>query len=152
MPITQDPYFAGQGLDQSAKRRSPDANLSRPAWGCVFATNLIVPLIFGWTACFRAGVFGMFVGMLVVFGLGCYWSSRSRWVMRTVVYGGWVVASFQLFPFFHVIAGMMAISLARSPGAGDAEEPGFITSELGGFIATLGTAAILLTVSIPLDS
>ena len=145
MSIPDDPYFAGRVEDKAGPSKGErPASVKRPpvlAWTVVYIVNLFLPVFLGLSATREGGKFGMLLGVILYFTLGCYLCYVAREVVRTLVYGGWVVAVAQCFLFPHMIVGLFGVSSAGALGqAADLD----VTSEPGGFIATLVTGGILL--------
>jgi hypothetical protein len=149
MSITEDPYFAGPVADkaQFPDKLGPGQPPPILPWLVVYVVNLIVPLILAVSATNQSGKVGMGLGILLVFALGCRLCFVSRRAVLTVVYGGWVVAAAQLFPLLQICAGIAGIRVASalSGWSMHREEKG--DSVLGGFLATVVTGALLLTVA-----
>ncbi len=85
-------------------------------WTFVLALNLILPLLFGFSIAGKSGLFGMSIGIALVWLTGV-WACRWPKLMEVMSRGGIVVAGFQGFPFFHIAIGMFALWLvALVPG------------------------------------
>ncbi|AMV40131.1 hypothetical protein [Planctomyces sp. SH-PL62] len=136
-----DPDFEDPMADKIDKRTIGPSPLE--AWCAVFMTNLVVPLGFGMSTTNLSGKIGMLGGILVLFGLGWRTCSNLPGARSALIYGGWIVAAAQLFPIVHLTAGMMGVAAAR---AAQREFIPIITM-LGGFLATVVTGGILISLA-----
>ncbi len=110
-----------------------------------------MPLQFAWSITRQSGRAGMLAGILCYFGAGCLVALKSRRVLMTVVYGGWVVAASQAVPFLQMISGIFGVTAAGA--VGQSSKPGIegdLNGEAGGFIATVVTGGILLVAALVL--
>ena len=142
MRVPDDPYFAGH-IEKSIK--PPVEPPPVVAWRCVYVANLIFPLLMGWMATREGGGIGMFIGIVAVFALGHRLCFIARRAMLAVVYGGWVVALFQLAPILHIFAGIVGVWVAH--GFEDVTKRDQVNTVLGGFLATIVTGGILIVVA-----
>jgi hypothetical protein len=124
-------------------------------WLVSFAVNLIIPVLFGSEVVVEHGIWG---GAFAVAGTALLGIQACRWwpgFMRRINVGAVLVAISQLMPIVQLIAGLIAISIAEKVGLARAEEGQLVqqaNSELGGFVITLVTGAILLGVSLIVGS
>ena len=142
MAIHDDPYFSG-GIGEKPGRQvvGPPPVL---AWIGVYAANLILPIYYGMMMTRDGARVGMLIGIIVVFALGYHICFVSRKAMRTVVYGGWIVAVFQLLPFLQLVAGSIGASVAQVTVQATSGDFGQVNTVLGGFLATMATGGILI--------
>lgn len=124
-------------------------------WLVSFAVNLITPVLFGSDVVREQGIWGVLFGVICAALLGI---QACRWwpgLMRRVNVGATLVAISQLVPFVQLIAGLIAINIAERVGLARVEEGQIIeqaNGELGGFVITVITGAILLGVSLVVGS
>jgi hypothetical protein len=120
-------------------------------WLIVFASNLVVPLIFASSLIQQSGRIGMMVAVVLFLIAGWYFGVRFPKIRSRMLAGGSIVAVSQLFPVHHIIAGFIAFEVTRLAGGAIAptdDEPfGKIATEFGGFLCTSVTGAILLTIA-----
>ncbi len=150
MAIPDDPYFAGRIRDEPVKGKPFDAGGRALvlSWAVVFAANLIVPGFLGWMVTREGGKLGMLIGTILVFALGCRACFVSRRAMLTVVYGGWVVAASQLFPFLQMLAGMMGVEVAVALGQATDERLPDVVTISGGVVATMFVGFALIAAAL----
>ena len=148
MAISDDPYFAGRILDKSGKRLGSGGPPPVLAWILVYTVNLGIPVLWGLMVTREGGRVGMVIGIIVVFAIGCRVCFVSRRAMLTVVYGGWIVALSQAFPALQIIAGIIGLSAVRVTTSEERD----VSTILGGFIATLITGCVLITIATALGA
>ncbi|WP_435018438.1 hypothetical protein TA3x_000412 [Tundrisphaera sp. TA3] len=140
-----DPYFRDVADGKIARSKGPMI----VAWIAVFCANLPVPLFLAAGLTQKAGKGGMILAILLMLALGAMAVSASRKGGWAVVIGGWIVAVSQLMPVLHIIAGSMGMSAAlggtKAYSAGLDDEP-------GGFIATIVTGGILITIALAIGA
>jgi hypothetical protein len=115
------------------------------AWTLIYAANLIVPLMFAKEVTRDGGQIGMFaaVGMYWVLGLaGCVGYRR---VAPVLVIGGGVIAATQVWPFLHMIVGLISLLICSMPLDSGLGKP--ILGELKIFAVTILTGGQLLAVA-----
>jgi hypothetical protein len=145
-----NPYQPPKTSD-TARRPSGDANdtgqMIYLAWFAVFVFNLAVPLLFALSITRESGRIGMSIAMVLLLATGCWICATSRNAGWSIVVGGIATGLSQAVPVLQMIAGIFGLAAAQILGAatmGDDERPDRI-SELGGFVVTLVTGAILMT-------
>lgn len=141
-----DPDFANP-IFAKVEGPAADGPLSRLwFWACVL--NSIVPFLLGTAVTSGLARGGMVLGIVAVVWFGWSLAGTFPEVVRTVVYGGWVVALAQLFPVFQVIAGVIAVSAVTQLGLGIGEGQGSRVDGLaGGFLATIVTGGLLIALA-----
>lgn len=111
-----DPGFA-EPIVAKPGRPSMGATLASP-WFGVCLVNMIVPALLGLDLTRGDGRAGMFMGIVAVLGLGflAYAGGVLRESLRTVTYGGWVVAATQNVPLLQFFAGGIGVGAADAVG------------------------------------
>ncbi len=142
-----DPIVAKPG------RPSMGATLAS-LWFGVCLVNMIVPALLGLERTRGDGRAGMFLGIVAVLGLGflAYAGGELRESLRTVTYGGWVVAATQIVPLLQFVAGGLGVGAADAMGwtADRIATENFLArvdTLAGGLIATLVTGGLLIAVA-----
>jgi hypothetical protein len=152
MGISDDPYFAGQVAPKAGQPEGLQDRMKPPVltWVVVYVTNSIVPLYLGLMLTANAGRLGMFFALGLLLALVYRVISISSRVEVAFEVGGWVVAVSQFFPLLQVIAGGIGMVVTRTMGqATDGYRPLiYVQSELGGFVATILTGSILISVAL----
>jgi hypothetical protein len=148
MAISDDPYFAGRILDNSGKGLGSGGPPPVLAWIWVYTVNLGIPVMLGSMFTCEGGRVGMVIGIIVVFAIGCRVCFVSRRTVLMVVYGGWIVALSQAVPALHIIAGTIGLSAVRVTTGEERD----LSTILGGFIATLITGCVLISVATALGA
>lgn len=112
-------------------------------WSLVYVANLPFPAFMGFLLSHGPGLIGMAMGVALLYEAGrraCLGHPRAA---RTVSYGGVAVAVAQLFPIFHVLAGMVGVGVACHLFGRDF--PGGSTlGPMGALIATVVTGTLLI--------
>ena len=119
------------------------------AWVAVFAFNMAVPLLFGLSMINWRGMIGMAVAIVVLMATGCWICATFREFGVSLVIGGMLIGLTQMVPILQFIAGMVGVTIGEVLGVfhmGDEDSPTRI-NEFGGFIVTLITGTILITMS-----
>ncbi len=124
------------------------------AWLGVFAANLILPLFFAWSITRDAGRIGMLGAVLGLLATGALAGLARCRVGIALVVGGVPVALSQLVGAPQIYAGSRGLLVAEAMGQMGKTRPGDpvgdMTSELGGFIATVVTGGILMGAALAL--
>ncbi|MBA4192617.1 MAG: hypothetical protein C0467_32010 [Planctomycetaceae bacterium] len=108
----------------------------------VFVANLIVPLFLGWEATGDGGRVGMVAATAVVLLLTLLVVPKWSELRMILVAGGIFTAVAQTLPLIQIIVGIMSVQTVRHLGF--VQEYGYRLTELGGFLATLLTACMML--------
>lgn len=140
-----DPDFDDVASGKIARSKGPMI----AAWIVVFHANLPVPLLFGVMFTHKAGRWGIIVAILILLTLGAFVVSWSRRGGLAVVVGGWIVATSQFWPLLQFYAGIVGLSVAHGEGK---KGPSDREDEMGGFIATILTGGILITVALAIGA
>jgi hypothetical protein len=113
-------------------------------WSWVYIANLPFPALMGALLTSGLGLLGLAAGVVLLYEVGrraCY---GYPWAARIVSYGGVVVAVAQIFPIYHVLAGMAGVGSAcfvlnlREFSDGSGLDP------VAALIATVVTGLLLL--------
>jgi hypothetical protein len=117
-------------------------------WGGVYAANMVVPLLFGWTTTARGGRIGLVLAVVLLYWIVFWVGGKSRDLRSIMLSGGGLVALSQLFPMLQIAAGLIALGIVGkltgvNLGPDDSPIEGPVP-EHAGFLATLITGAILL--------
>lgn len=147
-----NPYTAPVSANEvSSVNDSPRGFLGTTlGWVTMFLLNLPLPLMLGASVSSDSGEVGMAVCVLCLLAVGVVTCRRSPEVMRAISIGAAVTALSQFFPILHIVAGLFAFAAADTLGFGsEADELPLhaANSFVGGFIATLVTALIVLFVA-----
>ena len=118
----------------------------RVVWTLVFVANLLVPLMLGWSTTRNHGRVAMFVAIVMLWFVGDNAGKKGRTLGSGLLVGGVVVGLSQIYPFLQLIAGLIALTVAKQ--LGQANEEFDVTSELGGFIATTVTGGLLMAAAL----
>lgn len=125
----------------------PEENPSRLGmWSIAFASNLIVPLLIGWTVTQEGGRIGMGAGIGLLWYLGYRVCVASDWCGRALVIGGILVAATQFCPILQIFTGIMSVGFANHVWPGSFADMG-IRTELSGLIATLSMGLMMMGVA-----
>lgn len=146
MAVPDDRYFAGRIVDEPGGK--PDGKPPVRDWIVVCAVNLIVPVFLGWGITDDRGRIGMALGIVVVLALGYRACFSSPEVVRTIAYGGWLVAFTQCIPFVQFIAGFVGVGVAQELGLASEGGIGLVSTIMGGFVATLITGGLLIALAV----
>ena len=144
--MDHDPYFAGRPPDKTANEPNPMIVV----WVAVYSSNLLVPLFISSFVTDKAGKFGMTIAIFLVLGLGCLVVPRHRHAGKAVITGGCFTAVFQFLPALPLFAGTIGVAVARNMGQTIGHEQ--IASEFGGFVATVVTGGILITMALTMGA
>jgi hypothetical protein len=90
----------------------------------------------------------MVLGIVVLYLLGYWACHRFRAAVVWLIYGASMVAVFQLLPMAHLIVGMLGVAAAVFvEGGGIRSHPTTVLTIPGGFVATIITGGILITLA-----
>jgi hypothetical protein len=123
------------------------------AWSVLFATNLPLPLVFGWSASEAHARAGMALAAVVWWALGLWAGRQGPALRRPLLIGAAVVAVFQFLVIPHLIAGMIAglvwdvLRELLRMGRLSTREP-YLTTVADGLAVTLLTAVELTMVTL----
>lgn len=145
MGINDDPYFAGRIVDKPSGKLDGTPTVS--VWLGASAANLVVPGILGIMLTDDRGRIGMALGVGAVLAFGYRVCFIFRVVVRTIAYGGWLIAVTQCIPIVQIIAGSIGVETAREFGLASGGAFGPINTVVGGFVATLITGGLLLALA-----
>jgi hypothetical protein len=115
------------------------------AWFAVFVVNLIVPLLFGLMVTTSGGRIGMAIAVIVFFAAGCWICANFRKIGNLLIIGGIPIGLSQVLPILQMFSGLVGNAICHALRLMD--EFGETPKELGGFLVTLITGAILMTAS-----
>jgi hypothetical protein len=148
-----NPYQAPEAAEGLIERpKQPERRLERFAtigWPIALGLNLPIPLMFGAAMTGHAGRWGMFLGILVMLGLGYLFCYCLPDLSRRFVWVSGLMAVTQFLPLLQIIAGMIAITIAnRLPFLSlnfpdDDGTPEQIQNELSGFAITVMVGLLL---------
>jgi hypothetical protein len=119
-----------------------------PAWVAAFLFNMAFPLAVAWSMTDRTGRIGMFVAAFVLVVAGCLICAKARQLAIYLVTGAIPVGLSQAVPILQIVAGSAGLAAAQVLGLivrGDDTDRNLGMSELGGFIVTMITGGILMT-------
>lgn len=118
-------------------------------WIAVFLFNLTFPLLFGWRLGGSNGRIGMFAAILILLAAGYWICSARRELGRLLVIGGAFVGLAQIYPILQIVAGLggMVVGQALGQVGPDDLAPPTPLTQVGGFIVTLTTGALLMLAS-----
>lgn len=111
------------------------------AWVVALVCNLPLPLILGWGCAGEPGRVGIVVAVFFVWLLGHTFISLRERSADSLLLGSVCTAALQFFPIVHIIAGAAALGLTQRL---DPYTTAYRVSGVGGFVATLLTAALLM--------
>lgn len=83
------------------------------AWAAIFAINLTVPLIFGWSLVSEHGKLGMSAAAIALLIGGWCVCSVHPLIARQAIVGGTIVGLSQLIPVVQMVAGLLGRSRRR---------------------------------------
>jgi hypothetical protein len=78
------------------------------AWTAAFASNLVVPTLFGLAITHNAGRLGMAIAVTVAFATGCWICARHRRIGILLIIGGIPTGLSQAVPVLQIAAGMVS--------------------------------------------
>ena len=143
--MSYDPDFGGPIGAKADEPWVDEALMRRWGWACL--VNAIVPFLLGMAVTDSTARVGMLLGVVAVVWFGRSFAGSFLEVVRTVVYGGWVVALTQLVPVLQIVAGMVAVGVVEQIGLGpprDGSRIAAVDGLVGGFLATVGTGGLLI--------
>lgn len=117
------------------------------AWTALFLGNLIVPLMFGLCETQSAGLWGLLAALVLFWtaGLCCNWLSTQSG--RALHYGAVFTALLQLFFYFHLTIGAMAVGIAEKYKSVPHDQYVKLDTFVSGFIATFLTGGCLMVLA-----
>lgn len=116
-------------------------------WTWVFLANLPVATFLGCHAAYGPGLFGMGLGMAVLYAGGRWRCRANPRAVRMVSYGGLITAALQIIPLLQIFAGILGIAAARALGQHENTHAAGALTILGGLIATLVTGIVLISLA-----
>jgi hypothetical protein len=146
------PQNSGAGGTQAQAPTNPQTQTSsdteqrgdRAVWVALLVLNLPLPLWLGWDVVNEFGRCGLIAAIVFVWLLGHLTVHRLGDWLESLLFGGVCTALLQFFPVVHLVAGLIGLDLALrlDPAASSSR-----ASAIGGFLATVFTAAQLLVVA-----
>jgi hypothetical protein len=113
-------------------------------WTLVFAVNLFMPLLFGWSVTSHGGRIGMFLAITFLWLLGVAVCRRAGMLRTALVVGAAIFSASQVLPLIQVFSGELALTFWFKSDPTDLLNALWMNdgafSETGGFIVTLLTA------------
>ena len=115
------------------------------AWLVTFASNLVVPVLFGCMLTKLSGCCGMALATSLAWWTGHRLFKKTEEAAKCLVIGGIVVAVTQVCPFLHIYAGSAAVNVwAHVGGPSASGKTGIPLSAIGAFLVTVMTATQLM--------
>jgi hypothetical protein len=112
-------------------------------WSAVFLANLPVPLLLACIATDRVARVGMIAAIGTFYALGLESCRRAPVLRSLFIPGGLMIALLQLCPMLQFWAGGCSLGITHRLGLSQEDA---VAGLLGGYVVTLLTGAILLTI------
>jgi hypothetical protein len=139
-----NPYASPRFRSDSASNTIAARHILRPifvAWTIVFALNLVVPGLLGWSFTRDGGRIGMVVAVVLSLLVGGWVCAVARRIGLTLVVGGAFVAASQFVPLLQVVAGLIGVWVGAALGQVNEER---VFNEFSGFLVTMTTGSLLM--------
>lgn len=143
--MAYDPDFDGAAVKRPGW--AVERPMGRPPyslWGWVYLANLPLATFLGFRVAYGPGWIGMASGVAGLYAAGRWMCRVNPRVVRTVSYGGVIVAAAQCIPILQLVAGVLGMAAANMLGQAPFPDQVGSMTLMGGLIATLATGAALI--------